>query len=89
MEDLDRKKGSSGASSDSEAASVVYNTNGVPLSPGSDVASGDVQNYAIPEDRKIGITGAVFLILNRMIGTGGKWSTTSSDIGRSSYTISC
>jgi hypothetical protein len=32
------------------------------------------QTYAYSEDRKIGITGAVFLILNKMIGTGSKRS---------------
>ena len=30
----------------------------------------EAQKYAFSEDRKIGITGAVFLILNKMIGTG-------------------
>lgn len=30
------------------------------------------QKYALSEKRKIGITGAVFLILNKMIGTGSK-----------------
>ncbi|KAF5022866.1 hypothetical protein F66182_5099 [Fusarium sp. NRRL 66182] len=30
----------------------------------------DAQNFAYTEDRKIGVTGAVFLILNKMIGTG-------------------
>jgi hypothetical protein len=34
----------------------------------------DAQNFAYSEDRKIGITGAVFLILNKMIGTGSKFS---------------
>jgi hypothetical protein len=29
-----------------------------------------VQSYAYDESRKIGVTGAVFLILNKMIGTG-------------------
>jgi hypothetical protein len=33
-------------------------------------ASIDQQTYAYSEDRKIGITGAAFLILNKMIGTG-------------------
>lgn len=28
------------------------------------------EKFAFAEDRKIGITGAVFLILNKMIGTG-------------------
>ncbi|KAF5553401.1 high-affinity methionine permease [Fusarium napiforme] len=37
----------------------------------------DAQNFAYTEDRKIGITGAVFLILNKMIGTG-IFSTPSS-----------
>ena len=30
----------------------------------------DENTYAFSEDRKIGVTGAVFLILNKMIGTG-------------------
>ncbi|KAF2712695.1 amino acid transporter [Pleomassaria siparia CBS 279.74] len=30
----------------------------------------DENTYAFTEDRKIGVTGAVFLILNKMIGTG-------------------
>ena len=30
----------------------------------------DATTYAYTEDRKIGVTGAVFLILNKMIGTG-------------------
>lgn len=33
-----------------------------------------VQKYAFDESRKIGITGATFLILNKMIGTGSKSS---------------
>jgi hypothetical protein len=33
----------------------------------------DAQNFAYTEDRKIGVTGAVFLILNKMIGTGSKF----------------
>ena len=32
----------------------------------------DAQTYAYTEDRKIGVTGAVFLILNKMVGTGSK-----------------
>jgi hypothetical protein len=32
----------------------------------------DAQNFSYSEDRKIGITGAVFLILNKMIGTGSE-----------------
>lgn len=32
----------------------------------------DVQKYEFDESRKIGVTGAVFLILNKMIGTGSK-----------------
>ncbi|KAF2280644.1 high-affinity methionine permease-like protein [Westerdykella ornata] len=41
--------------------------------PPSDVAEGvieDEHTYQFDESRKIGITGAVFLILNKMIGTG-------------------
>ena len=30
----------------------------------------DENTYAFTEDRKLGVTGAVFLILNKMIGTG-------------------
>ncbi|KAH6889656.1 amino acid permease-domain-containing protein [Thelonectria olida] len=37
----------------------------------------EAQKYSYTEDRKIGITGAVFLILNKMIGTG-IFSTPSS-----------
>jgi len=37
----------------------------------------DATTYAYSEDRKIGVTGAVFLILNKMIGTG-IFSTPSS-----------
>lgn len=39
----------------------------------NDGSVGEVQaaeKFAFAEDRKIGITGAVFLILNKMIGTG-------------------
>lgn len=32
----------------------------------------DATTYAYSEDRKIGVTGAVFLILNKMIGTGSE-----------------
>lgn len=38
-----------------------------------DYASGQVQDeqaFKFSESRKIGVTGAVFLILNKMIGTG-------------------
>lgn len=31
-----------------------------------------VQQFAYSDSRKIGVTGAVFLILNKMIGTGSK-----------------
>ncbi|KAK4189155.1 amino acid permease-domain-containing protein [Podospora australis] len=56
---------------DSEAASEVFDSNGSLLSG----KSGQV--YGIPESRKIGVMGAVFLILNKMIGTG-IFSTPSS-----------
>lgn len=32
----------------------------------------DQQTFAYSESRKIGVTGAVFLILNKMIGTGSE-----------------
>jgi hypothetical protein len=32
----------------------------------------EAETYAYSEDRKIGVTGAVFLILNKMIGTGSE-----------------
>lgn len=32
----------------------------------------DEQQFKLAESRKIGVTGAVFLILNKMIGTGSK-----------------
>ncbi|KAH7361874.1 high-affinity methionine permease [Plectosphaerella cucumerina] len=41
--------------------------------PDEKISEGSVQNqevYAYDESRKIGVTGAVFLILNKMIGTG-------------------
>lgn len=31
-----------------------------------------IQQFAYDDSRKIGVTGAVFLILNKMIGTGSK-----------------
>ena len=34
---------------------------------------GNVQKYDYDDSRKIGITGATFLILNKMIGTGSKF----------------
>jgi len=40
-------------------------------------ASGQVQDeqaFKFSESRKIGVTGAVFLILNKMIGTGSEYS---------------
>lgn len=40
-----------------------------------DYASGQVQDeqaFKFSESRKIGVTGAVFLILNKMIGTGSE-----------------
>jgi hypothetical protein len=37
-----------------------------------------VQKYSLSDDRKIGITGAVFLILNKMIGTGSRWPNLDS-----------
>lgn len=39
----------------------------------------DAQQYSYTEDRKIGVTGAVFLILNKMIGTGSTYTSFSSN----------
>lgn len=43
---------------DSEAASEISDSDGI--------------SYARPEPGKIGVAGAVFLILNKMIGTGSR-----------------
>ena len=75
MEDLDHKLRRpllDSASIHSEQASEVLDSNG--LLPRSSYGSfggldGTVE-FAIPESRKIGVAGAVFLILNKMIGTG-------------------
>lgn len=43
-----------------------------------DFASGQIQDeqaFKFSESRKIGVTGAVFLILNKMIGTGSELLT--------------
>lgn len=40
------------------------------IAPGSDVDDGTVYNTASDAKRQIGVTSAVFLIFNRMIGTG-------------------
>jgi hypothetical protein len=40
----------------------------------SDTETAGVQTYAYDDKRKLGITGAVFLILNKMIGTGSMFS---------------
>ncbi|KAH7632466.1 amino acid permease-domain-containing protein [Sordaria sp. MPI-SDFR-AT-0083] len=58
------------ASISSVAASEILDVNGVPITE-------DSLEYGVPESRKIGVTGAVFLILNKMIGTG-IFSTPSS-----------
>jgi hypothetical protein len=35
------------------------------------------QAYVYTEDQKLGYTGTVFVILNKMIGTGSKWTSFS------------
>ncbi|KAK3359605.1 high-affinity methionine permease [Lasiosphaeria hispida] len=60
----------------SEAASEVLDSDGARLGPSYGTLAG-LEGYALPESRKIGVTGAVFLILNKMIGTG-IFSTPSS-----------
>jgi len=68
--DPDRKSvHSSDDAVDSEASSMVFDGDGVRLLGGG--AEG-VQKYGLPESRKIGVAGAFFLILNKMIGTGSE-----------------
>lgn len=38
----------------------------------SDTEIAGVSKFHVDEKRKLGVTGAVFLILNKMIGTGSK-----------------
>jgi hypothetical protein len=61
-------------SSDKAASDDVPEKAASPTYPGdSDGVVGEVQEentYAYDDSRKLGITGAVFLILNKMIGTG-------------------
>ncbi|KAK0652600.1 amino acid/polyamine transporter I [Cercophora newfieldiana] len=78
MDDADRKSIEPLLSSaSSEAASEVYDNDGNRLGPNYGTVDGDGVRYDIPESRKIGVAGAVFLILNKMIGTG-IFSTPSS-----------
>lgn len=60
----------------SEQASEIFDSNGVPLGRnyGSFGGLDGTVEFAIPESRKIGVAGAVFLILNKMIGTGSMFS---------------
>ena len=39
----------------------------------------DIQKHDIPSSRRIGVAGAVSLILNKMIGTGSKISAMPAD----------
>ncbi|KAM7216427.1 Amino acid permease domain containing protein [Rhypophila decipiens] len=79
--DLDKKFYIDDASDDdvvdSEAASIVLDSDGSPLLGGTELFVDGVQKYRLPESRKIGVVGAFFLILNKMIGTG-IFSTPSS-----------
>ncbi len=52
-----------GAYQDSDGASVDVGYGTIAETEG-------LQQYTLPESRKIGVMGAVFLILNKMIGTG-------------------
>lgn len=75
MDDSDRKLRRpllDSSSIHSEQASEIFDSNGVPLGPnyGSFGGLDGTVEFAIPESRKIGVAGAVFLILNKMIGTG-------------------
>jgi hypothetical protein len=69
------------SSASSETASEVFDINGNRLGPNYGTLDGSLNEdglrYEIPESQKIGVAGAVFLILNKMIGTG-IFSTPSS-----------
>jgi hypothetical protein len=67
-------------SSDGEAAPKEVNDHVQEKTVQNDVEVGEIKEenkYAYDDSRKLGITGAVFLILNKMIGTG-IFSTPSS-----------
>jgi hypothetical protein len=79
MDDPDRKSLEpllSSSSASSETASEVFDINGNWLGPNYGTLDGafdeDRLRYEIPESQKIGVAGAVFLILNKMIGTGSQ-----------------
>jgi hypothetical protein len=67
-------------SSNREAAPKAINDHVQEKTVQQDVEVGEIKEentYAYDDSRKLGITGAVFLILNKMIGTG-IFSTPSS-----------
>lgn len=59
-----RNGGSSDTIKEPEAGVSPQNTDGESIT--------NVQKYEYDDSRKIGITGATFLILNKMIGTGSE-----------------
>ena len=66
------------ASSDKAASDDVHDKGTTAAAPnyssGEDVGEVQEENtYAYDDSRKLGITGAVFLILNKMIGTGSEF----------------
>lgn len=74
MDDTDRKTLEPLlGSAHSEIASEIHGSDGSPLdlNYGSTIEEGPA--FTIPESRKIGVTGAVFLILNKMIGSGSEF----------------
>ena len=54
-----------------EAAALGVNDGDGRTDDGSSLGG---QKFAFTKDRQIGVTGAVFLILNKMIGTGSEFS---------------
>ncbi|KAH7318062.1 amino acid/polyamine transporter I [Stachybotrys elegans] len=61
------------AASSSDKTPVTYDDHDADAAEVGSASGGETvggQTYAYTEDRKIGVTGAVFLILNKMIGTG-------------------
>lgn len=78
MADLD--KPSSGEAAVKDGTGHVHESHRDELLDDRDAEVGEVKQentYAYDDSRKMGITGAVFLILNKMIGTG-IFSTPSS-----------
>jgi len=51
------------------------------------VVEEEEQKYAFEDSRKLGVTGSVFLILNKMIGTGSKSKNANLLLLLSDFTV--